>query len=138
MLNGGLRLPTPSAPSGHLPRFAGEDFTAPSQLQGQRLYPPLRSGGGAERQRSGGGLRTVDPSSRLWPRFFIEALEKCVGPRGEALQEAGGDGEVLQRTAGLAAQQAREALGVFFGMIEDQGKPPGGFHHQGPLGEGGV
>jgi hypothetical protein len=27
---------------------------------------------------------------------------------------------------------------VFFRVIEDEGEPPGGFHHQGPLDEGGV
>jgi protein-L-isoaspartate(D-aspartate) O-methyltransferase len=32
----------------------------------------------------------------------------------------------------------REAQGVFFRVIEDEGEPPGGFHHQGPLDEGGV
>ena len=43
------------------------------------------------------------------------------------------DGEALRNIGMLLLM-----LGVFFGMIEDQGKPPGGFHHQGPLGEGGV
>ena len=122
----------------HLPRFGGEDFTAPSQLQGNASYPPLRSGGGAERQRSGGGLRAVDPRPSLRPRFFIQPQEERIRPGGEAFQDAGRDGQVLQRGAGLTAKEAREAQGVFFRVIEDEGEPPGGFHHQGPLDEGGV
>ena len=115
-----LRGEAPSAPSGHLPRFAGED----------RTCPPLRSGGGGGEADGGGHLAAILDSGpvrgRLEPGASLaDFIWFRTGGPAECLFRPSTPGDLTDYLRTLPAAVPVMPIGVGSNLIARDGGVPG-------------